>query len=386
MTAEMVSAPAVVAPVTEDQEPAVDLVVVDAPAIADGPAVPGAVLEVWAVTSGTWSGIKTIWRGSWALAGLGCRCVVRAVRWAWDQASDDPQAAAVVAAYGKKRAAVLKKMKDADEEEREAALEELGDAPSGGRPLLESLGFVALGGLLAVGAGGMAAALITPHLGALVPWEPVIVSVGGVAWIVAAWKVAPPPPPAKDKGDGDGQEDEDAEVEDDRDDVQTLLLWHVLEALADAERVGRAGVHLDAVLSSATAAGLLAVDTELAVLRTWIEGTGLPSVDKLGMRVGGKPVTRVGLRVDGATEALGGSPLALVQARLGGASPAPAETVGETPAEEAVTTPAGTPAEAVTGAPAPAALRLISGGRQAPVAAPSQSPSPAASRGPAQKP
>ncbi|MFE9853480.1 hypothetical protein ACFYPN_32500 [Streptomyces sp. NPDC005576] len=399
MTAEMVDAPPVVVPVTAPPGEPVALVLADEPAVVEAPAVapvvedgrrvPGAVLEVWAVTSGTWTGIKTVWRGSWALLGLGCGCVARAVRWAWDQASDDPQAAAALAKYTKRHAALVKKLEAADEDDdvREAALEELGGAPLGRRPLLESLGYIALGGLLAVGAGGMATALITSHLGVLVPWEPLIVSVGGAAWIVSAWRVAPPLSPAPGKGEGEGEDNGQDVVEDeDQEDGQGLLLWHVVEAVADAESAGRAGVHLDVVLQSATAAGLIVPDTELAALRTWVEGTGLPTVDKLGMRIGGKPVTRVGLRVDATSTALGMSPLALVQDRAAkaaeAASAAPAGPVGETPAdppaapakavgEPPAGTPPQTPAKAPAKHPVAAALSLIPGRRQAPAKAPS---------------
>ncbi|MFI6143418.1 hypothetical protein ACIBCC_35155 [Streptomyces griseus] len=311
--------------------------------------------------------------GSWVLAGMGCGCVARVLRWAWDQASDDPTAAAQLAAYTKGAQAVEKVE---GEEERAAALAALGAAPSGRRPALEALAYLALGGMLAAGALATVAALATPHLVALAEWRLGILAAAGLGWSVAAWSVAPPPPSPKaatelvDDGQGDAAE-EDTEAA-----RGAALLVHVITALSDAETVGRAGVHLDVVLQSAIAAGLLAPDTELPVLRAWVEATGLPTVDKLGYRIEGRPVTRIGLRVDGATGVLGATPTAWLDARFqplaGGGPTAPAQPVGETPA----TTPTQPPAEAAPTTPAstpvPAALRLIPGGRQHP----DQTPSP----------
>ncbi|MGW4221722.1 hypothetical protein ACWEJZ_32520 [Streptomyces bacillaris] len=330
-------------------------------------------------------GVGGLFTGSWALAGLGCTCVGRLLRWGWEQASADPEAAAALAAHTKRAAAVTKaveKARDEGEEEKAAAaLAELGAAPTGRRPVLEALAYLALGGMLAAGSVATLAALIAPHLGALAPYKPFILAAGGLGWAVAAWTVAPPPKPKKQKAGPDHddvvQEETDDAEEAGREWPEMVLLWHVVRALADAETAGRAGVHLDAVLASATTAGLVVPDTELGPFRTWVEARGLPSVDKLGMRIGGKPVTRVGLRVDAATTALGMSPATLLTARSqtapGGDPTTPARPVGERPAETGSDTPAQPTAQAPSGAsseqPVPAVLRLLPGGRQHPATA-----------------
>ncbi|RPK77942.1 hypothetical protein EES46_34665 [Streptomyces sp. ADI98-10] len=324
--------------------------------------------------------------GSWVLAGMGCGCVARVLRWAWDQASDDPAAAAQLAAYTTRAAAV-----EGEGEERAAALAALGAAPSGRRPALEALAYLALGGMLAAGGIATVAALAAPHLAALAEWRLGILAAGGLGWSVAAWSVAPPPqapktPADTEPADGDDVGQDDAADDQDPEEVRgTALLWHVVAALSGAESAGRAGLHLDVVLDSAIEAGLLPETTEQAEWRTWVESCGIPVEDKVGYRIAGKPTTRVGVRIDAATTALGMTPTALLAARTqhpaGGGPTTPARPVGETPA----TTPAQTTAEATpatpASAPVPAALRLIPGGRQHP----DQTPSPALSPGSAQE-
>ncbi|WP_069740569.1 hypothetical protein [Streptomyces sp. EN27] len=338
-------------------------------------------------------GIGGLFTGSWALAGLGCTCVGRVLRWGWEQASADPEAAAQLAAHTKRAAAVAKAVEKAKEEGEEekaaAALEALGAAPSGRRPALEALAYLALGGMLAAGALATLAALIAPHLGALAPYKPLILAAGGLGWAVAAWTVAPPPRARKKKAgpDDDVVQDEPEETTEDepQESPGTLLLWHLITALSDAESVGRAGLHLDVVLASAIENGLLPETTEAAEWRAWVESCGIPVAEKVGYRIEGKPVTRVGVRIDAVTTVLGMSPTALLTARsqaLAGGGPAtPARPVGETPllppAETAPETPVQTPA----GAPVPAALRLLPGGRQHPASA----PSPTLSQGSAQE-
>lgn len=320
--------------------------------------------------------------GSWVLTGMGCTCAATALRWAWGQASEDPAAAAQLAAYTKRAAAVAKVVEQAREEGEEekaaAALAELGAAPSGRRPGLEALAYLGLGGMLAAGALATLTALAAPYLAVLAQWRPLILTVGGLGWSVAAWWVAPPPAPPKKTADGDDVRQEEQDPEEER---GTALLWHVVRALAAAESAGRAGLHLDTVLDSATQAGLIPADTELADVRAWVEAAGLPTQDKVGMRIGGKPVTRVGMRIAAVTEALGMTPTALLRARseapAGGAPAAPAQRVEETPAE----TPVQAAVEAPAGPPVSAVLRLIPGGRRAP----GNGPSPALSHEQAQE-
>ncbi|WP_405194462.1 hypothetical protein [Streptomyces anulatus] len=320
--------------------------------------------------------------GSWVLAGMGCGCVARVLRWAWDQASDDPAAAAQLAAFTK-RAKAVEGVEG--EEERAAALAALGVAPSGRRPALEALAYLALGGMLTAGALATVAALATPHLTALAEWRLGILAAAGLGWSVAAWSVAPPPPAPKTPtaelvDGGDGQEDA-ADDQDPEEARGTALLWHLVAALSGAESASRAGLHLDVVLDSAIEAGLLPATTEQAEWRTWVESCGIPVEDKVGYRIAGKPTTRVGVRIDAATTALGMTPTALLAARFqhpaGEGPTAPARPVGETPATTTAQTPAGAAPTTPASTPVPAALRLIPGGRPHP----DQTPSPPLSRG-----
>ncbi|MDX3064002.1 hypothetical protein PV518_17735 [Streptomyces sp. ND04-05B] len=345
-------------------------------AVEAGTRIQGTVAEVRAVLSvrGAVTGLLS---GSWALAGMGCRCVGRLLHWAWEQSATDPEAQAAVQAHAEKEAKVRAKWakrraKQGEEteegEDGEAKeLEALGAAPSGRRPFLEALAYLALGGLLAAGAAGTAAVLLAPHVGLLAPWQPVIVSVGGLAWMAAAWMVAPPPEPVPGE-DAEVQEQEDGQDDAvDEADRGTALLLHVVGALAAAESAGRAGLHLDAVLESAVEAGLLAEGTELPVMRAWVEATGLPVADKVGYRIDGKPVTRVGFKIAAVTEALEMTPTALLATRsetpAGEAPAAAVRPVAEPPAE--------TPVKASPEVSAPAVLRLIPGGLLDPDPAPS---------------
>lgn len=120
------------------------------------------------------------------------------------------------------------------------------------------------------------------------------------------------------------------------------------------------------ILDSAAEAGLIPEDTELAVLRSWVEAAGLPTEDKVGYRIDGKPVTRAGFKIAAVTEALGMTPAPCSR-------PAPRPPPGSPHGTLAagrrapVEVPASTPAET----PVPAVLRLIPGGRQdSPAAAP----------------
>ncbi|MFF4013321.1 hypothetical protein [Streptomyces sp. NPDC001717] len=331
--------------------------------------------------------------GSVVLAGMVCRCGGRVLGWAWNAASVDTEATAAAqakadkaakskAAKAKARRAKADQDDDLDEDQEPGDGAEVTAPPVKPvrRPVPESLGLAAFGGLLVSGAAGTAGTLLWPYVQQLGPYQGVLATAGGLGWAVAAWMLAPAPPPDEDDDqEPDAAEQaEDAEATEPAPDRGTALLLHVVGALAEAEVKGRAGVHLDVVLASAVAAGLLPEGTGQGELRTWVEGCGLPTADKVGMRIGGKPVTRVGLRIDTATAALGMSPAALLRARAQAPVTAPGETavaaaaaparvpvqaVGERPAEASVPAPAGTPA--------PAALRLIPGGLLDPDSAPS---------------
>ncbi|MCD9904761.1 hypothetical protein LUR56_40880, partial [Streptomyces sp. MT29] len=303
----------------------------DAPRPAGREAAAGVLRQVFAVLP-LRRAIPDLVSGSWVLAGMGCRCVAHVVRWAWAQASDDPEAAAALAAYTKRAAAtekaVAKAREEGEEEKAVAALAELGAAPSGRRPVLEALAYLALGGMLAAGALATVVALAAPHLAVLADWRPMILTIGGLGWSIAAWAVAPPPKP-KAGPDDDVDVDVDVAQDESEESVEgeleesagTLLLWHLIAALSDAESVGRAGLHLDVVLASAIETGLLPETTEPAEWRAWVESCGIPVADKVGYRIEGKPVTRIGIRLDAVTAVLGATPTALLTAR--GRRPAP---------------------------------------------------------------
>ncbi|MFJ6501663.1 hypothetical protein [Streptomyces virginiae] len=359
------------------------------------------------------SAYTALWSGSVVLAGLVCRCGGRVLGWAWDVASVDTEA--TEAAQSKADKAARAKASKAKAKARKAAKADQDDddpedddpeddvevtAPAVKpvrRPVPESLGLAAFGGLLASGAAGTAGTLLWPYVQQLGPYQGALATAGILGWMTAAWMLAPAAAPAEDGQEPDDQEQpqdaEDAEAAEPVLDRGTALLLHVVGALAEAEGNGRAGVHLDVVLDSVPA-GLLPEGTEVGEFRKWVESCGLPTKE-LGMRINKKSVTRVGVRVDAATAALGMSPAALLAARsqapvqnpgetpaAAAAAPArvPAQSVGEGPAEAAASTPAEGPVQAPASTPAPAALRLIPGG----LLDPDSAPSPALSQGQAQ--
>ncbi|MFB9594037.1 hypothetical protein [Streptomyces racemochromogenes] len=334
--------------------------------------------------TGPGTALTALVNGSMVLAGRICGCLLHGARLAWDAASADPEATAKLQARAdraakqkerKARAARRKKKTDDDQDDEDTSDgEDLADvtAPPVAlvrRSTLEALAILALGGALAAGAVSAAWRLMGPVAAewwaALAPYRYLIATGGGLGWMAAAWMVAAPPAPPED----DDQEDWDDDVEDDQDedveeqvpapDPGTALLLHVIRDLSDAECSKRAGVHLDALLDSATAAGHIPSGTEQSAFRGWLEAAGLPTEDKVGMRIEGKPTTRAGVRIDAATRALGMSPTALLEARQ----------------KASLGTPARVPAQAAPEAPAPAVLRLIPGGLLTPSGAAPLAPS-----------
>ncbi|MFC8176542.1 hypothetical protein [Streptomyces sp. NPDC057325] len=302
------------------------------------------VAEVRGLTRGGSSALTALVSGSMVLAGKLCGCVPAALGWAWAQASIDIEATAAAQAKADRAAA-----KKADDEEVRAP-----QVAPVRRPAMEALGMLALGGALAAGALGTIGAVVWPYVQMLAPWRGVIAAVGGLAWMAAAWMLAPPPAPAAETEDEeDLDEDQEQEAPATETDRGMDLLLHIVRDLSDAEASKRAGVHLDVLLDSATAAGLVPEGTETPVLRAWLEAAGIPVADKLGMRIEGKPVTRVGVRIDAVTGVLGMSPTALLEARRHTPAPAPAE------------------------APTPAVLTLIPGGLLDPSPAPPLAAAPA---------
>lgn len=352
--------------------------------------------EIKMITRGSSTVVSSLLRGSVVLAGRICRCLPRLVAlgpavWAMAcrdaTATDEKQQRAFEAAV-----AAAQKAK-----EPEPNADDIPRVSPVRRPAGEALGFLAAASVVGLGVVGTAFSVTVPRLLAVVPEGigPYVAAAAVVGWTVAALAVAPPAPA---EADDDQEQPEDAEAAEDAEPVPdrgTALLLHVVGALAEAEGAGRAGVHLDVVLDSAAAAGLLPKGTEVSELRTWVEGCGLPVEPKLGMRIEGKPTTRVGLRVDAATTALGMTPAALLVARskapvqtsgetvaAAAAAPArvPAQAVGERPAEAAAGTPAEASAPTPVTTPVSAVLRLIPGG----LLDPDSAPSPALSQGQAQ--
>ncbi|MBT2611434.1 hypothetical protein J7I97_25040 [Streptomyces sp. ISL-87] len=349
--------------------------------------------EIKTITRGSGAVLVSLLRGSVVLSGRICRCLPRLVALGprvWEMARRDAKATdeRQQRAY---EAAVARAQKA---EKPEPTPDEVPRVSPSLRPPGEALGFLAAASVVGVGVLGTVVSVTVPRLLAVIPEAigPYVAAAVAVGWTAAALAVAPPPGPQDDhENECEGEEREDDDQEDAEDQEQapaldpgTALLLHVVGALAEAEAAGRTGVHLDVVIDSAEDAGLIPDDTDQSVFRDWLTAAGIPTVDKLGMRIGGKPTTRVGLRIDAATATLGMSPAALLRAR----SQAPATAPGETPVAVAAA-PARVPAQAVgerpaeapvpapVSCPAPAALRLIPGG----LLDPEQTPSPALSKG-----
>lgn len=233
--------------------------------------------------------------------------------------------------------------------------------------------------LLAVELAPALAALLALGLGAAAV-HPAIMWPATLIWTIAAWRAGAP-----DEAEAEAEEDVEAadDVEDQvpGEDWGVALLWHVIEAVATAQTAGRAGIHLDTILDSALTAGLIPEGTDQPTIRRWVKACGLPTEDKIGMRIGGKPVTRVGLRISAVTEALGVPPAELVLARSQTPPPGASTTPARPAGEETPETPAEAFVEAAAVGPSPAPLRLIPGGRQAPVVTPSPAPAPEVAQG-----
>ncbi|MFJ3679834.1 hypothetical protein ACIPPN_30005 [Streptomyces diastaticus] len=318
--------------------------------------------DVWSVVRGGGAAITALYSGSVVLAGRACRCVGTAARWAWDQASIDTGATAerqatanrkaqkaaakAAAKAAKARKAAADEDDDEDDDEDEAV--EVADVVAAPvapvrRPGLEALAMLALGSGLAGGALATVVPLVVPYVQALAPWRSAILTVGSLAWMVAAWMVSPPPAPAP--APAEGEEEEAASPAD-------LLARHVLEQLVEAEAAGRRGVHVTALISSAEAAGLLAPGAmDKAAMREWLPASGIPVTKSV--KVAG--AVDFGVRVVRVTEVLGMSPGEALR-RLSGEAPA---TPAPAPSGEAPATPAAPSAEGATEAPAPAPVEAL---------------------------
>lgn len=328
------------------------------------------------ITQGSGGVLASLLRGSVVLTGRVCRCLPRLAAlgprvWAYacldGKATDERQQRAY-------EAAVARAVKA---DKPEPTPEEIPRVTPSRRSPGDALGFLVAGSVVGFGVVGTVASVALPRLLAVVPdgIGPYVLGAAAVAWTGAALAVAPPLPadPEEEEveeGQEDDVEDQAPEEQVPQADPREPLFWHVITALSDAEFTRRAGVHLDVLLSSAGAAGIVPADTEQARFRGWVEkGLGLPVTDSLGMRIEGKPVTRTGVRVDAVAGVLGMTPTALLEART--------ERGLQRSAEAPVQAPAEAPIPAQQEAPAAAFLTLIPGGLSATAPAPSQTPSPA---------
>ncbi|MEU8886105.1 hypothetical protein [Streptomyces hydrogenans] len=344
-------------------------------------------MRVRDVTRGAGAAFTALWSGSIVLTGKICGCIPTILRWGWDQASiDAPATAAAQAEADKKTLAKAKakatkekaraakaRKKAADEEDDDEDDDDQEDVeepevtappvPPVRRPFLESGGMFLIGGILAAGTLGTAVTLAVPHLQAFSPWKGVIVTVGGLAWMVAAWMLAPTPAPAEEDEDQDEVEVEEFEdTDEDQEEGEPpvsepqptpgdLLVRHVLAELAELEMAGRPAVHLTTLIASAEEQGLLVPGSmDKLVLRDWLEASGIPVTKQVGI----KRKNDYGVRVDRLREALKAAPGEALADLLGGGPRTAQQTPAETPVPAPAEHPAQAPAETPTGVPLPA--------------------------------
>ncbi len=270
------------------------------------------------MTRGSGATLTALVSGSVILAGKACGCVGKGLAWAWEQARTETPATRSAEGEGTGSGATAVR-----------------------RPFLEAAGMFALGGVLAAGALGTVSTLVWPYVQLLAPWRGVLVTVGGLAWMVAAWMVAPPPAPSEaedEEVDGEAgfadehQEQGETPVEDALASRADLLARHVLGEVAELEKAGKGGVHVTALVASAETAGLLVPGSmDKAAMRQWLDASGIPVTKSVKV----KGDVDYGVRVDRVREALGAVPGEPLAALLGGGAPtaptAPAPAPGETP-------------------------------------------------------
>ncbi|MEU5499904.1 hypothetical protein [Streptomyces griseofuscus] len=306
------------------------------------------VEEVRGITRGGGAAFTALWSGSMVLCGKLCGCGTSALKWAWDQASVDTEATAAKQAKADKKAQakarpVKKAAADEDQDDETEDEPEVSAPPvvPVRRPVAESLGMLVLGGVLAAGAVGTVGTLVWPYVQELAPWRGVIATVGGLAWMVAAWMVAPSPAPAEDDAE---QLPDDAAAVTQEGTAADALARHILERLAELAEQGRSGLHVTSLIDSAQEDGLLAPGAmDKAAMRAWLDASGFPVTKSVKV----KGDVDYGLRVDRVSEALGMPPEQAL-AHLSGEG-------SSTPAQTAPQAPAGTPSSAPESAPAPAA-------------------------------
>ncbi|MFF2262087.1 hypothetical protein ACFVWE_31915 [Streptomyces albidoflavus] len=313
----------------------------------------GAELRV--VTRGGRAAMTALVSGSVILTGRLCGCVGAALSRAWDLASVDADATAAVQAKADQRATAkarkAAKAKRAEDDEGDVDQEEPAvSAPPVRpvrRPAVEALGMLGIGGGLVAGAVATVWPLVAPHLAVLAAWRGVIASAVTLAWMAAAWMVAPAPTAAPVEEDQEAEEDQEEAAS-----PADLLARHVLGQLAELEAAGRRGVHVTALISSAEEAGLLAPGAmDKTTMRAWLPASGIPVTKSV--KVAG--AVDFGLSVAHVTAALGMSPGEALR-RLSGEAP---EAPVEAPSGEAPEPPAEAPVEGAPEAPAPAPVEAL---------------------------
>ncbi|MBV7674356.1 hypothetical protein STHAL_33470 [Streptomyces halstedii] len=352
----------------------------------------GSAADIRSAVRGGGAAITALCSGSVVLAGRACRCVGTAARWAWDQASIDTGATAerqaradrkaraaaakVAAKAAKARKAAADEDDEDDDEDEAVEAADVVAAPVAPvrRPVLEALAMLAFGAGLAGGALATVVPLVVPYVQALAPWRSAILTVGSLAWMVAAWMVSPPPAPAPAE-DAEDQEDEDQEEDAaPGDSPADRLARFVLEQLAELEAAGRRGVHVTALVTSAEEAGLLAPGAmDKTRMRAWLPASGIPVTKSVKVRGD----VDYGLSIAHVTKALGMSPGEALR-RLSGEAP---EAPAEAPSGEAPAAPAEAPVEApVEAAPEPP-VEALPPARLTLVKPPSPTEAPASDRG-----
>ncbi|AWL36669.1 hypothetical protein EES44_30460 [Streptomyces sp. ADI96-15] len=308
--------------------------------------------ELRAVTRGGGAAMTALVSGSVILTRRLCGCVGKALSWVWDLASVDGEATAAEQHGADMRATakavkVAKAAAENGDDQAEARPVSAPPVRPVRRPAVEALGMLGIGGGLVAGAVATVWPLVAPHLAVLAAWRGVIASGITVAWMAAAWMVAPAPPAAPVEDD---QEDDQEEAPAD------LLARHVLERLAELAAAGRPGTHVTALISSAEESGLLAPGAmDKTRMREWLTASGIPVTKSVKVA----KAVDFGVRVDRVTEALGMSPGEALR-RLSGEVPeapveAPSGEAPEPPVEGAPEAPAPAPVEALP----PARLALV---------------------------
>ncbi|MFE9259147.1 hypothetical protein [Streptomyces sp. NPDC006879] len=345
--------------------------------------------------------------GSMVLLGKGCTCAGHGLRLAWDAAALDTEATAKAqkqadrAAQRKEAARRKRRSKkadpdddlDEDDEHQDVDLHDI-TAPAVDpihRPAWEALGILGFGAALAVGALSAAVRLFGPAASqwwaAAESYRPLIVTGGGLAWMVAAWMVAPPAPAndedefvSEDQEDDEDLVDADDDMEDQdlEDDVAAddglspgqRLQRHVLDLLAtvETEYSGKGGLHVVKLLESAEQSGVLSPGSMTKKqLRDWLEASNFPVAKSCRQpRDIPSPATSdvdYGVKISELRDVLGRDVAEvyrdLYETPVVAAPAAPTEAPLPTPAQTPPAAPVPAPAGPVPGGAPAARLRLV---------------------------